>query len=1065
MIADTFIKRPVTAIVISIVIVLVGIISLISLPVAQYPDITPPTVAVSGIFTGADAQTVEQTTTTAIETQVNGTPGMTFMSSNSTSSGQSSITVNFEVGTDINIATLDVQNRVSVALPTLPDAVKRLGLITRKRNPSIMMALAVYSPNGTHDATFLGNYSNIYLKDALLRVKGVGDVITRSDDFGMRIWLDPKKMAAFSLTPADVTGALTEQNLQVAAGTIGGNPQPHVQSFEYSVLTNSRISTKEQFEDIIVRTRPADGSLVRIKDVARVELGKFDYGYNSFVNQKPCSFILIYQSPGANALDTYKGINKTLSEMKQKFPKDVDYLVPLETATVVQVSITEVVTTLLEALTLVVIVVFLFLQNWRATLIPVLAIPVSLIGALILFTPLGFTINTLTLFAFVLAIGIVVDDAIIVVEAVQHYIDREKLSPKEATQRAMNDISGPVVAIALILAAVFVPVGFVPGIVGRLYQQFAITIAVSVIISAFVALSLTPALCVLMLKPSKEETESKNWVEKFFDRFNQWFGRVTASYTRGVAKWIRATPLVLVMMVCLFIGLFFLFKNKPSGFIPTEDEGRMFVTYEMPEGTSTTRSVAMLNEVMSRVRAIPAVKVVGGLAGLNFISFSNKSNVGTMFVSLKPWDDRKSKAAHVQGVIAEIRKRTADIKEARILPIAPPAIPGLGQTSGFTFELQQTTSTDDIKQFEKVMQKFLGALYQRPEIGIAFTFFSTKTPSYQVDVDKEKAKKLGVQVADVYSTMSTYLGSSYVNDFNIYGRNFRVMAQADSGFRTSLSDLENYYVRNSQGNMIPLQSLITAHVVENPAVISHYNVYRSIEINGTPKEGYSSGQAIEALKEVAAKTLPEGYGYEFSGMSREEIKAGSSTVSIFAISIVFVFLFLAALYESWSVPFSVLFAVPIGAFGSILTLTFLPNLTNNIYAQIGLVTLIGLAAKNAILIVEFAKERVDKGVDIIHATLQAVSLRLRPIIMTSLAFILGVLPLAFASGAAAESRKTIGWTVFGGMLSATTLAIFVVPVLFVLITRMAYGKQLSLLKQLQQQEEEVDKSIIENKIG
>lgn len=1065
MIADTFIKRPVTAIVISIVIVLVGIISLISLPVAQYPDITPPTVAVSGVFTGADAQTVEQTTTTAIETQVNGTPGMTFMSSNSTSSGQSSITVNFEVGTDINIATLDVQNRVSVALPTLPDAVKRLGLITRKRNPSIMMALAVYSPNGTHDATFLGNYSNIYLKDALLRVKGVGDVITRSDDFGMRIWLDPKKMAAFSLTPADVTGALTEQNLQVAAGTIGGNPQPHVQSFEYSVLTNSRINTKEQFEDIIVRTRPADGSLVRIKDVARVELGKFDYGYNSFVNQKPCSFILIYQSPGANALDTYKGINKTLSEMKQKFPKDVDYLVPLETATVVQVSITEVVTTLLEALTLVVIVVFLFLQNWRATLIPVLAIPVSLIGALILFTPLGFTINTLTLFAFVLAIGIVVDDAIIVVEAVQHYIDREKLSPKEATQRAMNDISGPVVAIALILAAVFVPVGFVPGIVGRLYQQFAITIAVSVIISAFVALSLTPALCVLMLKPSKGETETKNWIEKFFDRFNQWFGRVTASYTRGVAKWIRATPLVLVMMVCLFIGLFFLFKNKPSGFIPTEDEGRMYVTYEMPEGTSTTRSVAMLKEVMSRVRAIPAVKVVGGLAGLNFISFSNKSNVGTMFVSLKPWDDRKSKAEHVQGVIAEIRKRTADIKEARILPIAPPAIPGLGQTSGFTFELQQTTSTDDIKQFEKVMQQFLGALYQRPEIGVAFTFFSTKTPSYQVDVDKEKAKKLGVQVADVYNTMSTYLGSSYVNDFNIYGRNFRVMAQADSSFRTSLSDLENYYVRNSQGNMIPLQSLVTAHVVENPAVISHYNVYRSIEINGTPKEGYSSGQAIEALKEVAAKTLPEGYGYEFSGMSREEIKAGSSTMTIFTISIVFVFLFLAALYESWSVPFSVLFAVPIGAFGSILTLTFLPNLTNNIYAQIGLVTLIGLAAKNAILIVEFAKERVDKGVDVIHATLQAVSLRLRPIIMTSLAFILGVLPLAFASGAAAESRKTIGWTVFGGMLSATTLAIFVVPVLFVLITRMAYGKQLSLLKQLQQREEEVDKSIIENKIG
>jgi len=508
------------------------------------------------------------------------------------------------------------------------------------------------------------------------------------------------------------------------------------------------------------------------------------------------------------------------------------------------------------------------------------------------------------------------------------------------------------------------------------------------------------------------------------------------------------------------VGLFFLFEKKPTGFIPTEDEGRLFVTYELPEAASTARSVEMLKSIQAKLLDIPAVKTVGGLAGFNFVSFSNKTNVGTIFVSLKPWDDRKKTEDQVQGVIAEIQKRTADIKEARIRAIAPPAINGLGATSGFTFELEQTTSTDNIQQFEKVAQSFLGALNQRPEIGSAFTFFTTKTPGYKVDVDRDKAKKLGVQVNDVYSTMSTLLGSSYVNDFNIYGRNFRVVAQADTGYRKELSDLDKYYVRNSQGNMIPLGSLITTQVIENPALISHFNLYRSIEIIGTPKPGYSSGQAIDALKETAAKVLPAGYGYDFAGLSREEVKAGNSTVIIFAISIAFVFLFLAALYESWSVPFSVLFAVPIGAFGSILTLTFLPSLSNNIYAQIGLITLIGLSAKNAILIVEFAKERVDRGVDIVYATLQAVQLRLRPIVMTSLAFILGVLPLAFSSGAGAEARKTIGWTVFGGMLSATTLAIFVVPVLFVLITKISYGRQLKRLQEKQKEEEAIDNSII-----
>lgn len=1060
MISETFIKKPVTAIVISIVIVLVGFIAMYTLPIAQYPNITPPTVTVSGNFTGADAQTVEQTTTTAIETQINGTPGMTYMSSNSTSSGQSSINVNFDIGTDVNIAALDVQNRVSVAQPTLPDVVKRLGLTVRKRNPSIMVAIALYSPNGTHDATFIGNYANIYLKDALQRVKGVGDIVSRADDFGMRIWLNPERLAALEMTPADVTAALAEQNLQVAAGTVGGNPQPNIQAFEYSVLTNSRINTKEQFENVIVRTRPETGTVVYLKDIARVELGKFDYGTNAYVNGKPAAFVLIYQAPGANALDTYDGLMKQLAELKKAFPKDIDYVMPLETVSVVKVSIEEVLHTLIEALILVVLVVFLFLQNWRATLIPVLAIPVSLIGTFIFFIPFGFTINTLTLFAFVLAIGIVVDDAIVVVEAVQHYIDHQKLSPKEATRRAMKDISGPVIAIALILAAVFVPVGFIPGIVGKLYQQFAITIAVSVMISAFVALSLTPALCSIMLKPSKEEDAKKNVLDKFFAGFNRVFGRINRSYTKGVGKWIRATPMVIIFLICLFVGLFFMFKSKPSGFIPSEDEGRLYVTYEMPEGTSTTRSKAMLTDVMSRVQKVPGVNIVGGLAGLNIITFSNKSNVGTMFVALKPWEERKEKSLQLQSIIANIQKATADIKEARILAIAPPAIPGLGQTAGFTFELQQTTSTDNVQQFEAVARKFLADVNKSPAIGGAFTFFNSHTPSYKVDVDKEQAKKQGVNIADVYGTLSTLLGSSYVNDFNLYGRNFRVMAQADSTYRSSISELGKYYVRNSAGNMIPLSSLVTTTLIESPSLISHYNIYRSIEINGSPKPGFSSGQAIDALKE-AAKALPTGYSYEFSGLSREEIAAGSSTTLIFSISIIFVFLFLAALYESWSIPFSVLFAVPIGAFGSILTLLLLPKLTNNVYAQIGLITLIGLAAKNAILIVEFAKERVDHGVDIVAATLQAVNLRLRPIVMTSLAFILGVLPLAFASGAAAESRKTIGWTVFGGMLSATTLAIFVVPVLFVLITKISYGKKIKKLQKEKEEIEKVDQNIID----
>ncbi|WP_118975626.1 efflux RND transporter permease subunit [Taibaiella koreensis] len=1044
MIAETFIKRPVTAIVISLVIALVGIIAIINLPIGQYPEITPPTVQVTGSFTGADALTVEQTTTTPIETQINGTPGMTYMASTSTSDGRSTITVNFDLGTDINVATLDVQNRVSIAQPTLPDQVKRLGLTTRKRNPSILMLVAMYSPKGTHDVTFTDNYTNIFIKDALLRVKGVGDIFTRADDFSMRVWLDPVKMAQLGMSASDVTNALQEQNLQLAAGSVGAPPQQTAQTFEFSVFTNSRLSTVKQFEDVIVRNDPSKGNIVYLRDIARVQLGKFSYASNSFVDGKRASYLLVYQAPGSNALETAKGITEKMEELKKSFPKDIEYVVPFESVSVVRVSISEVVHTLVEALLLVTLVVFLFLQNWRATLIPVLAIPVSILGTFIFFIPLGFTINTLTMFGFVLAIGIVVDDAIVVVEAVQHYIDHERISAKEATRKAMKDISAPVIAIALILAAVFVPVGFIPGLVGRLYQQFAITIAVSVLISAFVALTLTPALCSLLLKPSEVRKESRG-LNKFFYLFNEWFRRVSLKYTIGVRRTIKGARYALIVLLCIIVGTVFLFKSKPTGFIPTEDEGRVYITYELPESSSTTRSIAVLDTIMNILKETKGVKHYAGLGGLNVITFSTKPNAGTVFAQLDPWDEREDKSLQLQSLMETLNKKFQSIKAARVLVISPPAIPGLGQTGGFTFELQQRSSTDDVKQFENVVNNFVMEANKRPELKGVFSFFTAKTPAYQVDVDRELAKKLGVNIADVYQTLQTFLGSSYINDFTTYGRNFRVVAQADEAYRGDIKDLGKYYVKNSSGTMVPLSALTSYRIIENAPVLSHFNIFRNAEINGNAAPGYSSGQAIEALKEVA-KTLPEGYGYEFAGMSREEILSGSSTVIIFSLSIVFVFLFLAALYESWSIPFSVLLAVPIGAFGAILTLFFLPKLTNNVYAQIGLITLIGLAAKNAILIVEFAKERVDHGIAVVPATLDAVKLRLRPIIMTSMAFILGILPLVFSSGAGAISRQTIGWTVLGGMLAATLLAIFIVPVLFVVITRIAYGKKIAKAK-------------------
>jgi len=1047
--SNIFLKRPVTAIVISIVIVMVGSLAIMNMPISQYPNITPPTVSITANFTGADAQTVEQTTTTPIETQVNGVPGIAYMQSNSANNGQSSITATLNIDADPNIVALDIQNRVGIATPTLPSQVQKLGITTLKRNPSILMLVAIYSPKGSHSIPFMDNYASIYVRDQLLRVPGVGDVINRADNFSMRVWLQPDKLAQLGLTYADIQNAINEQNLQVAAGSVAAPPQNSSTPFEFTVFTNSRLTTQKDFENIVVRSNPQDNSIVYLKDVARVQLGKVSYAANSFVDGKRSSYLLVYQAPNSNAIATADGVYKAMESMKKYFPADVEYVVPFESVTVVKVSINDVVHALLIALLLVTIVVFLFLQNWRSTLIPVLAIPVAIIGTFIFFIPLGFTINTLTMFGFVLAIGIVVDDAIVVVEAVQHYIDTEGLSPKEATAKALKDITAPVIAIALILAAVFVPVGFVPGIVGRLYQQFAITIAISVLLSAFIALSLTPALCSLLLKPQHLDKKSKG-LNKFFYKFNSGFEKFNKGYTAGVKAWIRRASLVIILLVGIFVTDGFLFSHTPTGFLPVEDEGRLIMTFEIPESGSTTRSLTVVDSMMHLAQTVPGVLHVAALGGLNFLTGGIKSNSGSMFMQLKPWDQRTKESEQIDGIVAELNKRFASIKQARIVVVKPPAIPGLGNAGGFSIQIEQRQSNDSLKDFSKVINNFVAEVKKQPEIDNspqgAFSFFTANTPGYQVNVDRDKAKKLGLSLSDIYSTMQMYMGSSYINQLTIYGRNFYVVAQADTNFRNDISQIGNYYVKNSSGQMIPLSAVVSYKITETAPLISHFNIYRSAEVDGNAKQGYSSGDALDAVKRVADK-LPEGYGYEFSGLSLQELKSGSSAVYIFALSIVFVFLFLAALYESWAVPFSVLLAVPIGVFGAILTLTLIPRLTNNVYAQIGLITLIGLSAKNAILIVEYAKERVDRGIPIIESTLQAVSLRLRPILMTSIAFLLGVLPLALASGAAKIARNTIGWTVFGGMFAATSLAIFVVPVLFVVITKLSYGnKKLAELK-------------------
>src|ERR1700743_2702215 len=1054
MIANTFIKRPVTAIVISLVLMIAGVICIFNLAVDQYPNISPPSVGVNASYTGADAQTVEQTTAIPIEEQVNGTPGMEYMQSSSSNSGNMSLRVTFDIGTNPQIAALNVQNRVGIAAPLLPAVVSKLGATVRASNPDQLMLVAIYSPKKTHNITFLDNYTNTFIQDAIFRVPGVGDVQARTDQFAMRIWLDPDKMASYNLMPSDVTNALSGQNVYVAAGAVGAPPQNSKQVFETGIIVNSMLNKPEQYEKLIIKTVVGTDKMIYLRDIGRVELAKFTYSGGSFVDGNRCSLLMIYQSPGSNALQTADNVYAKLAELKKTFPPDVEYVVPFESVTIIKVSMDEVVGTLIKALILVAIVVFLFLQNWRSTIIPILAIPVSILSTFCFFIPLGFTINTLTMFGFVLAIGIVVDDAIIVVEAVQHYIDEQHMSPKEATYHAMKEISAPVIAIALILASVFVPVGFIPGIVGRLYQQFAITIAISVIISAFVALSLTPALCTLLLKPAHLKAGKQNWFDRFFSWFNKGFDWLNKKYSAGVRRSIKNAAMMIIILVIICVSAIMLFKSKPSGFVPSVDGGRLFVTYTMPDASSTTASNAVLAKLMKIVGSTPGILHFVGSSGFNILG-GGGNNSGTMFCMLTPWDQRTTPQTTVQGIMDNIKKRVAKagIKNATVVAIQPPPIRGIGIAAGFSMQIEQGNSTDDIHAFEKNVQKFVAIAKKTPATSTAFSSFTAHTPSFTVTVDREKCEKLGVNISDVFSTMQAFMGSLFVNNFTLYNRTYHAVIEADTAYRALITNINKYYVRNQRGSMLPLSTLVSYKANTTATSISHFNIFRSAEGDGSIPPGYSSGQSLDALKQVAAQTLPRGYTYEFSGLSYEEIKAGSTTVYIFLFSIIFVFLFLAALYESWSVPFSVMLAVPISAFGAIVALTCVPVLTNNVYAQIGLITLIGLSAKNAILIVEFVKLRVDRGEPLLESTIEAVRVRFRPIIMTSMSFIFGVLPLVFATGAGAESRNTIGIAVLGGMIRSQSISIFIVPVLFVLFTRFSYGKKQ--LKWLQDHHDEL----------
>ncbi|CAD5107285.1 efflux RND transporter permease subunit [Zestomonas carbonaria] len=1030
MISRFFIDRPIFATVISIVIILAGLAAMRALPIAQYPEILPPQVSVSAAYPGASAQVIAETVAAPLEQEINGVEGMIYQRSNSDSNGAMSLTVYFEVGTDPDQATIDVNNKVQAATAKLPEEVRRQGVKVEKKSSDILQVVVLFSPDNSRDPIFISNYALINVIDELKRIPGVGDASQfGSKDYSMRIWLRPDKLAQYDLTPSDVVKAIQEQNSQFAAGSFGREPLSEPQAFTYTVSTKGRFTEAHEFESVILRTDPTGASLL-LKDVARVELGAQDYSLVTSLNGQQNAAFGIYLQPGANALDTAEAVKATMERLSQRFPEGIAYKIPYDTTKFVEVSIEEVIHTFFEALVLVMLVVFIFLQNWRATLIPVLAIPVSLIGTFAGMYLLGFSINMLTLFGMVLAIGIVVDDAIVVLENVERVMRTEKLSPRDAAIKAMEEVTGPIVAIVLVLCAVFIPVGFLGGLAGQMYKQFAITIAVSVIISGIVALTLSPALCALLLKPEHKEPAAP------FRWFNRVFDRLTDGYAAGVHFFLKRTLIGLLVFGGMIAIMLLLFNRVPGALVPDEDQGYVLSAYVLPPAAALSRTDQVTSEVTRELMEHPAVEDVVTFAGFDILTYGSRSNAGVSFITLKDWKERTSAEMDARNLPPQFMAMGAKQKDAVVMTFNPPPITGMSTTGGFEGYLQDR-SGGSVADLDAMVQKFIAAASQRPELAGVNTTFSAEVPQYYIDLDRTKARALGVAINDVFTAMQSTFGSYYVNDFNLYGRTWQVSLQSEADFRRKPEDLSQVYVRSATHDLIPLSSLVRVTRILGPDSYARFNVYPAAKVLGGPAPGYSSGQALKAMQEVADEVLGENYSLGWTGSAYQELATQGSGSTAFIFGLILVFLILAAQYERWTLPVAVVTAVPFAVFGAILAI-WLRGLNNDVYFQVGLVTLIGLAAKNAILIIEFAVLcREERGMGIFEAALEASKLRFRPIVMTSLAFILGVVPLAISSGAGSASRHSIGTGVIGGMLAATVLATFLIPMFYLLVESLA----------------------------
>jgi HAE1 family hydrophobic/amphiphilic exporter-1 len=1042
-----FINRPIVAIVIAILTVIIGAVALAGLPVAQFPSIAPPEVQVTATYVGADAQTIEQSVATPIEQQMSGVDNMNYMYSvNATANGQMRLIVDFDVATDPNTDLILAQSRQTQAASQLPLDVTNFGVTVQKSVLAPLMLVALYSPKGSHDAKFLANYSYINLNDPLTRVKGVGTVqVFGSGQYAMRLWVKPDQLAKLAITVPEIVSAIQTQNTVNPAGQVGSEPIPKGQPFTYSVRAQGRLSSPEEFENIVIRETPVTG-IVRVRDVARVELGAQDYSIIGHLNGQPAAIVAVYQLPGSNAVATAEGVKKLFAQAKKSFPDDVDYAIPIDTTLAVTEGIKEIVETLVIAILLVVAVVYLFLQGWRATLIPLLAVPVSLVGAFVFFPLFGFSINTLSLFGLVLAIGLVVDDAIVVVEAVEQHME-QGLSPKQAALKAMEEISGPVIGIALVLSAVFVPTAFIPGITGRLYQQFAVTIAISVVLSAFNALSLSPALAALLLKP---RDKSRGLLGRFFGWFNRSFASATNGYVRLSGTLLHKSGFAVLLLAGFAVAGLWIGGRVPSSFVPDEDQGYFYLNVQLPNASSLERTEEVMAKVQKIAAGIPGIESVAGISGFSLLSLVRTSYSGFAFIRMKDWADRKTRAQQFQSIKARFNAELSRLPESVAFGFSPPAIPGVGTSGGFTFILEDR-SGGDVRFLSDNLDKFMAAARKRREIGSLSTTFLPSVPQQFVTVDRDKVIKQGVAINDVYRTIQTFMGGLFVNYFNRFGRQWQVYVEAEGEYRTRPENVGQFYVRNSEGGMVPLSALTRFEPRDGPEFTTRFNEYRSAQINGGAAPGFSSNQAMKALEETFAQSMPPQMGYDYSGISFQEKKAqeGVSSAAIFGFSLLFVFLILAALYESWTLPFSVLLSTPVAVFGAFgflwLRRTFLSytapaylvQIENDVYSQIGLVMLIGLAAKNAILIVEFARDEFDKGRPLAEAALEGARLRLRPILMTSFAFILGCVPLWTASGAGAVARQIMGTTVIGGMAAASAIGIFLVPAVFYAVEKLS----------------------------